>query len=150
MLTALPQPPIPAPATSEHHGGKASHQAWKSQGTIPYHSSSTYTWWRCGRSQGLCPLQQARAEPFSVGGKFTLNSTGIFTRLQVVTLVSAYPFQMSISNQAQMHSFSKEMLLSIKSPSEEKTILLLLLLQANPLALFQLSGDTSHLWTRPS
>ena len=133
-----------------HHRSAKASQAWRRQGTIPHRSSSTGTSWGRGRSQGLCPPQQAGAGALSAGGEFIANPTGIFTRLRVAALVSAYPVQLSILNQAQTWSFSKEMLLLIKPPSEEKTILLPLPLQTSPLTLLQLSRDTSCLWTCPS
>lgn len=145
VSTALPQPPSP-PLLGEahHHSAKPATKPGGARAPFP----TTLPRAR-GRSHSLCPLQQAGAAPLSTEGEFIPNPTGIFTRRRVATLVSAYPVQLSILNQAQMQSFSKEMLLLIKRPSEEKTVLLPLPLQTSPLTLLQLSGDTSCLWTCP-
>lgn len=39
------------------------------EGTIAHYSSSTFTSWGRGRSQGLCPLQQAEAGPLFCQGR---------------------------------------------------------------------------------
>lgn len=85
MPTVLPQAWTASPVgKAHHHSTSASHQAWRSQRTIPHHFPSTS--WGRRRSQGSSLLQQAGEGHLSTTREFIPNLSGFFPRLQVATL----------------------------------------------------------------
>lgn len=95
MLTALPEPPRTPPVVRAHHRSEASHWAWRAPLPTTLPALSPHGEEADLRGCALCSrLKQDPSLPASYQKPFIPKPTGIFTRLQVPTLVSAYPIQL--------------------------------------------------------